>query len=308
MSDLNIITKYKIHPVIINTNNFIDRFNEHNSYIEMNTSMHIDNNGNVIILVRTINYRKFDNKKFVLYEHKSNSIYSILTGKINNNIFDLDNFTIDTINYNYNIPTFCSYWIGLEDIRFINNNELLVTIPECNFGGNPTIFRASITNNSIHSFSECMPNIIEKNWMPFIDNSGNNKVIYSLSPFIIKSIDKDDKIEINIDNELYSKLINYHGSTNGVKYDNDYKLFLIHVNRERTYHRWLLYDEINNTIKISEEFVFFKYSYIEFPTSLFIYDERVYISLGVNDSKSFIIEILLNNINNKIINNIINNI
>jgi hypothetical protein len=53
-------------------------------------------------------------------------------------------------------------------------------------------------------------------------------------------------------------------------------------------------DYENKQISVSKEFVFFKYSYIEFPTNLCLFDNRIFISLGVNDIKAFIIEILIN--------------
>ena len=52
----------------------------------------------------------------------------------------------------------------------------------------------------------------------------------------------------------------------------------------------MLFNSKTNEIKLSNEFHFFKYSYIEFPVSLSIFNERIFISLGVNDDKAFIIE------------------
>ena len=50
-----IIKKVNIIPIITPQICFIDRFNNVNSYTEMNPSLNIDTNGNVIILVRCIN-------------------------------------------------------------------------------------------------------------------------------------------------------------------------------------------------------------------------------------------------------------
>jgi hypothetical protein len=91
------------------------------------------------------------------------------------------------------------------------------------------------------------------------------------------------------------QLENYHGSTNGIKYtplnkSDETILFLIHQNADKTYHRWLLFNCKTNEIILSREFHFFQYSYIEFPISLSIFDERIFISLGINDDKAFIIE------------------
>jgi hypothetical protein len=87
------------------------------------------------------------------------------------------------------------------------------------------------------------------------------------------------------------ELEGYHGSTNGIVYMGDYRLFLVHVNRERTYHRWLLFHPSKKTVEVSDEFVFFQHSYIEFPLSLCDHGETLYVSLGVNDEAGYILEI-----------------
>ena len=131
--------------------------------------------------------------------------------------------------------------------------------------------------------------------MPYTDEKGNEMVIYSLNPFKMKEIETDDYTEITLTEEIMKQLENYHGSTNGVSYvhlnnSNETILFLIHKNADKTYHRWLLFNYKTNEITLSKEFYFFKYSYIEFPVSLAIFNERVFISLGINDDKAFIVE------------------
>ena len=307
MSSMNL----KIYPLIIPVKTYIDIFNRHNAYLDMNPSISIDQYGNVIILVRSVNYRKFNDNKFTMYENYSNSIYTMLCGKIHKNKpLQLDDFILMPIEYDYMMNTYPTYWKGMEDIRFINTNTLLVTVPECNPSGNPCIFKASLTNNKIDRFICCEPSSIEKNWMPFLDNNGQEYVVYSLCPFKIKSVVDNKFIDTNMNNDFYnndtSLLNNYHGSTNGIKFDDKSRLFLVHINKERTYNRWLLVDiELFCIKKISKEFVFFKHSYIEFPVSLCLFEEtnecgeteemnitnqRVFISLGINDDKAYIIE------------------
>ena len=291
-----LLLKKHIYPIIVPIKMYVDKHNEYNSFFDMNPSMHIDENGNMKILVRSVNYRKFYNKVFTMYENYSNSLYVLLTGKINNNdLLNLDDFEIQNISYDYGIPIYPTYWKGIEDIRFINSGSLLAIIPECNENGNPSIFRANIDNNIIHTFISCKPNVIEKNWMPYRDEKGNEMVIYSLNPFKIKQIETDDYTEITFTEEIMAQLENYHGSTNGVSYThlnnlNETILFLIHKNADKTYHRWLLFNSKTNEITLSKEFHFFKHSYIEFPVSLSIYNKRVFISLGINDDKAFIVE------------------
>lgn len=298
-----ILEKTNIYPIILPQKFYIDRYGNPNAYIEMNPSMYIDyTNGNIKILVRLVNYKKYYNKHFTLYENFSNSAYILLTGNIEHDkLLNLDNFTLQNIEYNYNMPTYPTYWKGMEDIRFIDSNSILVTIPECNKNGNPSIFHAKIENNIIHSFIDCKPNHIEKNWMPYINNHDETQfVIYSLSPFLIKKIEIEEFTEIKIPTEKSVLLKGYNGSTNGIKYNNSY-LFLIHINKEKSYHRWLLFDIISNNITLSEEFIFFPHSYIEFPISLCHFQNRLFISIGINDDKAFIIETIIDVVNKKLI-------
>ena len=289
---MKIFPKKDTIPLIIPQIFFKDKYNNLNSYIEMNPSMNIDENGNTIILVRCVNYKKYSLKDYTLYDEISNSVYYILEGKINNDKLDIENFDYKILNYNYNLPIFPTYWKGLEDIRFINKDTILVNIPELHEGGKPSIFKAEINNNIIQNFTACKPNkVAEKNWMPYLDNVTNiNKVIYSLNPFIIKSIENDEFEEIELSEELKKKLEGYHGSTNGIEINKYERLFLIHINKEKTIHRWLLFHTHSKTIVVSEEFTFFKNSYIEFSCSLNKYKNRIFLTIGVNDNKAFIIE------------------
>jgi hypothetical protein len=282
-----------IHPIIIPQRKITDRFNNPNAYIEMNPSMFITDAGDVTILVRNINYRKFYDKSFVIFDNISNSLYSIIKCKIWDKVpLNLENSECSLIKYYNNLPIYNTYWKGLEDIRFINATSILAIIPECNKDGNPCIFRATINvdEQMIHSFKPCFPNKIEKNWMPYNEKNAVEKVVYKLNPFTIKSIDHDNTEVINTSLEQKEVLRNYNGSTNGIPY-NGAQLFLIHTNKEKSYHRWLLFNTETSEIIISNEFVFFNHSYIEFPCSLCKYNERIFVSIGINDDKAFIIEI-----------------
>jgi len=87
----------------------------------------------------------------------------------------------------------------------------------------------------------------------------------------------------------------YHGSTNGIKIDENI-LFLVHTNLEKVYNKWILFNPNTDEIKVSNPFVFFNNSYIEFACSLCLYNERLFVSLGVNDDKAFILEVNLEKI------------
>ena len=203
-----IFPKKDVIPIIIPPICFHDKYNNINNYVEMNPSLFIDEKGHVQILVRCVNYKKLPEKNFTLYETNSNSIYYNITGNIrDSDKLDIENFDYNILGCEYNLPIFSSYWKGLEDIRFIDANNVLVIVPELNEGGNPSIFKAEINNNRITHFCHCKPNIVEKNWMPYFNdnknindttNINNYKVIYSLHPFIIKSIENDDLQEIEL--------------------------------------------------------------------------------------------------------------
>jgi hypothetical protein len=246
--------------------------------------MFIRPNGEVMLLVRRVNYRKYADKQFSLGSYPSQSKYLVATG----NVADLTRWHIEPLHVQYGTMTYPTYWSGPEDIRFITENQVLATIPECNPSGQPAIFEASLEGSVMNSVKPCHPRETEKNWMPYTDSLGKPKVIYSLSPFRTKDIRTAETETVNCH---LPELEGYHGSTNGVPYMGDNRLFLIHINRERTYHRWLLFHPSDQTIQVSEEFVFFQHSYIEFPLSLCDHGGKLYVSLGVNDEAAYILEI-----------------
>uniref|UniRef100_A0A6C0I0X2 Uncharacterized protein n=1 Tax=viral metagenome TaxID=1070528 RepID=A0A6C0I0X2_9ZZZZ len=311
-----IFPKKDIIPIFLPPICLIDKYNKYGSYHEMNPSLYINPNGHVTILIRCVNYEKtvFSPKYnsiicpsgyiSSLYENKSNSIYYILNGTLTeNDKLDIEDYDCNLLSVNYNLPTYNTYWTGIEDIRFCDNGKILATVPELNIQGNPSIFSAELSGNLVSNFVNYKPNNMEKNWMPYLDKDGKFKVIYSVSPFIIKSIEEveraadDDSnlIEINIDEELREKVDGYHGSTNGINGINfialgeDERLFLIHKGAKT--HRWMIFNIQSNCITVSKEFSFFTHTYIEFICSLSHFNGRYFISIGINDKKAFIIEI-----------------
>lgn len=297
-----IFPKRDVIPIIVPQICFKDRYNNMNNYVEMNPSLFIERDGTATILVRCVNYKKFNNKHFTLYQSHSNSLYYLLKGIITDGVkVDVENFEYHLIEPIFNLPNYPTYWFGLEDIRFINSTTILTIVPELNEGGNPSILKAELNDNKITNFTHCKPNNIEKNWMPYTYNDVSN-VIYSLAPFIIKSIETDDMREITVSDVIRDKLAGYHGSTNGMPFlqelGDGWFLFLIHVNRKKTYHRMLLFNVITNDIQVSDEFTFFKNPYIEFTCSISKHNERIFITIGVNDDKAYIIETCAEDIKN----------
>ena len=284
-----------IHPILLPQHCFIDVFKKMNAYISMNTSMVIEPSGQYTILIRCVNYRKFHNKQFTLYEPHSNSKYMCLQGVLYpSHPLTLESCSITELNVPYTQPTYSTCWKGPEDIRFIDSRSVLVNIPECNPNGQPAIFYATFdpSSSTLTNIQKCLPNTSpEKNWMPFQIDSQPSRVIYSLVPFIIKSVHTDDKEAIPLSDTLQSALEGFHGSTNGVPTETGEQLFLIHTNKERTAHRWLRVHPITNKLYVSPEFTFFKHSYIEFPCSLSEWNHSYFIGLGVNDDQAMILEV-----------------
>jgi hypothetical protein len=273
----------KVSPIILPKERFTDKYGEPNAFVDMNPSMHISKEGDVTLLVRRVNYRKYADGRFTLGRYPSESKYVVAKGAI----ADLSRLEVNPMRIEYGIPTYSALWKGPEDIRFVNEHDVIATIPECNPNGNPSIFKARFGDDyTLKNVENCFPNGTEKNWMPYED--AESMVIYSVSPFRIKHLKADDieTLPIHIPG-----LEGYHGSTNGVAYMDDTRIFLIHVNRERTYHRWLLFDPSKKTAKASREFTFFQHSYIEFPVSLCKYGKSLYVSMGVNDEAAFVLEV-----------------
>ena len=290
---------------------YIDRFGQPNAYVEMNPSLFIDADGTFRLLVRMVNYKKYYDKSFSMSQHKSISQYHIFHGNVQESSgnYTLKFNTSEKLNIDFNgFRKYESYWLGVEDIRFINKSNVLAVVPEANCSGYPCIFSCEIHNEkereretiTLMLLSALLPNInVEKNWMPYSYNN-EDYVIYSLYPFCIKKINESHLIYTGIKNDNLNDYLNdYHGSTNGIPYSFDSEkesskmlLFIIHATDKlsgKTIHRWLLFNPKDYSYKVSNTFIFNEYSYIEFPCSLSTYDGQLYIGLGVDDNKAYIV-------------------
>lgn len=300
----------RYHPLLCRQTIFKNKHQEWDAYVSTNPAVFISGR-QITILVRHVNYRKFSDKTFALSMPKSNSKYSILSGILNidsdgEKVLNTEQLESRDIICNYNCPTYDTYWTGPEDIRFIDEKRLMVTIPECNSNGQPCLFLANldIKNATINIIQKLEPSQVEKNWMSFPPNGKNPiTVIYSLEPFIIKSLEIDDKKTIESMPNIRFILSKYHGSSNGIKISNTKYLFLIHEYDLKTWHRWFIFDTESKQIQISDAFTFFQYSYIEFTCSLAQFNSSsVIVSLGVNDQQSYLVEISLKDILSATIN------
>lgn len=282
-----------ITPIICPQKHFIDSTGRLNAYLDMNPSFYIDSSGSFILLIRRVNYRKFSDFQFSLYEYVSNSSYYTFQGTIKNDKpFTLELTTHNEIQVEHTFSRYPTYWTGLEDIRFLSKHECLASVPEYNKTGQPCIVRFHFDGSSMRALEICQPSSVEKNWMPFEWN-GKAYVLYSLVPFVIKSVSIDDCKQIPISFEIEQKLKGYHGSTNAIPFEKGYLCLVHKLEENRIHHRWVYWSVEKGPLAISNPFVLFQHSYIEFPCSLVCYNERIFISLGVNDDKAFILEVSL---------------
>ncbi len=273
----------KVYPLFCPQIPFKDRFGNYTPFVEMNPAMIWDSNTQEwIVLVRGVNYRKLANKSFILYATPAHSVYWIARGK------ELSSLEFKELKVDYGgLPLYHSYWNGVEDARFIDSKTVIVTVPWLHPQGQPTMFVCSLENDTLCKFQRCEPSEKpEKNWMPCPDRTS---VIYTCSPFVKKDLftNKQETIaECKV-------LQGYHGSTNGIRWNNSSKvLYLVHKSEaDKVVHRWIVHNELTNEIKLSNPFTFFNHTHIEFPCSLQEQNGSLHVSLGVNDEKAFVIEV-----------------
>ena len=240
------------------------------AWAPMNPALYVRPDGSYVLAIRTVNYAKFDDDSFTLFEPRSHTRYWIQRGGDVESL-QADAAAAEPLEIEYGQRTVHpTYWTGVEDLRFVNDTTVLVCVPELTSGGHPSLFLATLAA-TLHSFTHLRPNSSpQKNWMPF-----GNDFVYQLYP--LQVLDQPVR-------GYYTELKDYHGSTCGVPYKDGW-LFLIHKRKE---HRWLW---LGTSVHVSPPFTFFHHSYIEFCCSLAHYKETYYIGLGVNDASAFIVSV-----------------
>lgn len=295
-------------PIIINK---ITTKRKSTFYQQMNVSFpeHVSSdNKELDILVRCVDYEKYPDYTFKLYNDQSNScyIYNIIPIEDPNNIKTIGKI-IDTSN----CRTYQSYWAGFEDIRFITSDKILVTTTNLHPSGYPRVFLAdfdratcSINNIILLNYES---HLDQKNWLPFNKTDGGTNVIYSVYPLIVLFVSWKGECSVLEKINVDPVLSGYHGSTNGVIFPNtDHFLFLIHKtvtnNTPYVIHRWLLLSKDLTNVRFSAPFKFFQNSYIEFPCSIrWNNNDELWVGLGVNDNSSFIAVLSYDEIYNSIL-------
>src|SRR5579872_819355 len=177
----------KWYPLASPNVTFIDKHGEPNAFLECNASLFLQEGECFILLVRLINYRKFSDRSYKVAKDFSESRYLICRGV--GDSFDTEIF--EELKFEALIPLYEAYWRGYEDIRFIDEKRLLVTIPQASPTGKPIVCLASLNGRIVTVSSVLNPHVQEKNWMPF-SFMGADLVVYSVSPLAIKSLANDD--------------------------------------------------------------------------------------------------------------------
>lgn len=124
---MSVFPNVYVTPIHLPQEQFKDTYGNPNAYIPMNPSLRIEPDGRATLLVRCVNYRKYKDRQFTLYQRPwSVSTYRIIRGAV-------DRFlegAVETLGLagTEQYPTF---WKGMEDIRFAGE-DVLVTIPERN--------------------------------------------------------------------------------------------------------------------------------------------------------------------------------
>jgi hypothetical protein len=262
---------------------FNDRQGQTNAFLETNPALWIEPDGAAIVCVRLVNYRKFKDRSFKMGGALSESKYHIFRGIMKDGMFEMkESSSLEFVN---KLPMYSSCWTGYEDIRFLNSKQFLCTAPQLSPRGLPVIALGTLDDSTATIQKVLPPSEQEKNWMPFLPQAGSRDfVLYSVSPLGLKTL---DGAYVRILAPA-TELAGYHGSSNGVVIDGRGYLFLIHNYTDHSRHAWLLFDPERRRYGWSAPFVFLSHSYIEFTCSISLFDEQIYVALGVNDDKAYL--------------------
>ena len=280
-------------------------------YIPTSTSL-IKYNNQIIANVRYVNYRIQNDGSYVM---SKNNILSrdekVRTENscmiLNNNFESMSNLIFMNVDKN-NVQVKDTHILGLEDIRLFEiNNTLQCIATSREFSdsdtnriviGNYDIEKNLISNLTIlKSPKEIQYNKCEKNWIPIDD-----KIIYDWHPLQIGII-TNNKLEITIQKNTPTFFKNIRGSSNVIKYNNEYWI-VVHGVKYSTprkyYHAIVILDNEYNIKKYTIPFYFDTFK-IEYCLGLLIEDNNIIMSVSKNDSNPFIVKIDMSTINKFII-------
>jgi glycosyltransferase involved in cell wall biosynthesis len=215
-------------------------------------------NNQLIINTRFVNYNIDDNGNYINREN-------IITKNIIS-VIDLNNYDIiSEFELKYDI-SLDNLYIGLEDIRLLNNNGILFYNANRGLGHSMIKVEHGIinleektTNNNVLLNFILSQNAIEKNWVLFNSNN-ENKCIYNWYPLIIGNISNNQFIKTHEQTDIPYFFKYIRGSTNGQLIDNEL-WFICHLvsyeSRRYYYHIIIVLD--STTLKMKKYTPFFKF-------------------------------------------------
>lgn len=267
-----------------------------NNFVASSPSL-LSYNNKIYLNIRTVDY----------FLGKGSYIYFILPNKNEktdhssiNYISELDDdyqiVSTKELIETHNIKPLYERIKGLEDIRFINNNEFFCTCLEYNNNiGIPQICYCKFDINTGFVNKIVPLNVLEnprteKNWLPF-ENNNEIYFIYQYDPFEIYHFDRNT-YKITLHKRLYlDSNKNYkhiRGSSPPIHYKNGWLIIVHEVNdlSPRKYlHRFIYFDKNFETHKMSK-FFYFENPEIEFNLSMCKKFEHLLISYSVFDCSS----------------------
>ena len=281
-----------------------------NNYICSSPAI-IKYNNKIIVNLRYVNYRIQPDGSYMMYEGDSflhHNDVKTLNGLIymDNKYNILTNVSIFNEKLE-NTPTFATHIKGLEDIRlfeFKNKIHYIATTREYSYCNTNRIIMGEydITTMKFKNNVCLYPpheTYCEKNWIPLPTNNDTLLFIYEWHPLQIGKLDKNNKLEIIIKNNMPSFFKHYRGSTNFCEYEG--QLWCIthgvkYTTPRKYYHQFVVLDK--NTyklIKYSIPFYFNNFS-IEYTVGLLIDDTHVVILFSQNDKDASLLKIKINKI------------
>jgi len=248
-----------------------------------------------LINIRHVNYILGENQKYQLYDGTIKTRNFLCKFDDNYNFMGANEIEDDLNNYNFYIK-------GLEDLRLYqyDKNTVRASCTSLEFNNRPRIYDLDIIwTGTKYTYSKEHLSIMfdkqmnrqEKNWL-FITP---DKILYSLEPFII--IDKQGTILYN--NQLDVSLSDLRNGAITHLGDDNY-LMVAHHHFNETFGRkylnkliWLKIPENLEGIKvlaITPSFTIFD-SNVEFISGIVVKNNKIILTVGVEDREAFLLEI-----------------
>ena len=302
----NVLSNYKFYTKDINKNNLLTQQNIDilnsigkslpeiqnclDEFVSSTPSMCLNENGDLVVNVRYVNYKINDKGG---YENPGNistkNVVAIID--VSEEEWELKREFVMGYNTEHD-----NLYVGLEDVRlFIMEDE-----DKIYFNANRGLSYHNITiehgivdmekETTVSGFiSMDGQREVEKNWVLFEDSNKNKKIIYNWSPLVIGDIESTQDNSNNmkfiktheIENPPFFKYL--RGSTNGVKIGNEI-WFICHSvsyeDRRYYYHIFVVLDATTYEVKKYTPFFTFQKEKVEYTLGFVYFDTTDEIMIG----------------------------